>query len=241
MAIRFAHLRFMLRNQLPTNLNVIFIENGSFMSDELKHYYLQAMGIDLWKLRQSNSCQKDLSSLAKEVASCTRCPLHKTRTQTVFYRGDEKAKLMIIGEAPGFYEDQQGLPFVGKAGGLLNQMLQSVEMAEKDVYIANVLKCRPPNNRDPHLDEIAQCSSFLVRQIELIKPYLILALGRFAGQFLLNKPLSLKQLRNTIHYYNDIPFIVSYHPAYLLRNPADKKKTYTDLLTVKKLLTEKMS
>ncbi|ARB93716.1 uracil-DNA glycosylase [Legionella longbeachae] len=211
------------------------------MPDELKHYYLQIMGIDLWKLRQSNSCQKDLSSLAKEVSSCTRCPLHKTRTQTVFYRGHEKAKLMIVGEAPGFYEDQQGLPFVGKAGGLLNQMLRSIEMVEKDVYIANVLKCRPPDNRDPHLDEIAQCSSFLVRQIELVKPHLILALGRFAGQFLLNKPLSLKQLRNTIHHYNNIPFIVSYHPAYLLRNPSDKKKTYIDLLTVKKLLAEKMS
>lgn len=207
------------------------------MSDELNHYYLQTMGTDLWVLRQPNSCEKDLSLLEKEVASCTRCPLHKTRTQTVFYRGDAKARLMIIGEAPGFYEDQQGMPFVGRAGGLLNQMLQSIDLIEKDVYIANVLKCRPPNNRDPHLDEIVQCSSFLARQIELIQPHLILALGRFAGQFLLNKPLSLKQLRNQIHHYNHVPFIVSYHPAYLLRNPADKKKTYLDLLTVKKLLS----
>lgn len=211
------------------------------MSDELNCYYLQTMGIDLWTLRRSHSCEKDLSALAKEVAACTRCSLHKTRTQTVFNRGHATAKLMIIGEAPGFYEDQQGLPFVGKAGGLLNQMLQSIEMIEKDFYIANVLKCRPPNNRDPHLDEIVQCSSFLARQIELVKPQLILALGRFAGQFLLNKPLPLKQLRNTIHHYNKVPFVVSYHPAYLLRNPADKKKAYLDLLTVKKLLSEKVA
>ncbi|AWN74993.1 uracil-DNA glycosylase [Legionella anisa] len=212
------------------------------MSDALSRYYLQVMGIELWELRQPHSsCEQDLSALAKEVAACTRCSLHKTRTQTVFFRGSTKAKLMIIGEAPGFYEDKQGLPFVGKAGSLLNQMLQSIEIVEEDVYIANVLKCRPPNNRDPQLDEIAQCSSYLSRQIELIQPHLILALGRFAGQFLLNKPLPLKQLRNTLHHYNNIPFMVSYHPAYLLRNPADKKKAYLDLLAAKKLLVEKNS
>ncbi|WP_131795006.1 uracil-DNA glycosylase [Fluoribacter gormanii] len=209
------------------------------MSDTLNRYYLQAMGIDLWVLRKPNpSGGQDLSALAQEVAACTRCALHKTRTQTVFFRGSPQAKLMIIGEAPGFYEDQQGQPFVGKAGSLLNQMLQSIEMVEEDVYIANVLKCRPPNNRDPQADEIAQCSSYLARQIELVQPHLILALGRFAGQFLLNKPLPLKQLRNTLHHYHNIPFIVSYHPAYLLRNPADKKKAYFDLVTAKKLLIE---
>ncbi|MCW8408150.1 uracil-DNA glycosylase [Legionella sp. PATHC035] len=207
------------------------------MSDPLNRYYLQAMGIDLWELRRAHpSCEQGLSALAKEVAACTRCSLHKTRTQTVFFRGSPNAKLMIIGEAPGFYEDQQGLPFVGKAGNLLNQMLHSIEMQEHDVYIANVLKCRPPDNRDPQIEEITQCSSYLARQIELIQPHLILALGRFAGQFLLNQPLPLKQLRNTLHHYNNIPFIVSYHPAYLLRNPADKKKAYRDLLTVKQLL-----
>jgi uracil-DNA glycosylase len=184
------------------------------------------------------SCQVSLSALEKEVAACTRCPLHKTRKQTVFFRGNPQAKLMIIGEAPGFYEDQQGKPFVGKAGGLLNQMMQSIEMFEEHFYIANVLKCRPPNNRDPQVDEIAECSSYLARQIELINPRLILALGRFAGQFLLNKPLPLKQLRYVIHYYNKTPFMVSYHPAYLLRNPADKKKTYSDLLAVKKFLEQ---
>ena len=209
------------------------------MSDLLNHYYLQTMGIDVWLQRQVNpGCGKQLSALAGEVASCTRCALHKTRKQTVFSRGNPQAKLMIIGEAPGFYEDQQGLPFVGKAGGLLNQMISSIDMSEEDVYIANVLKCRPPDNRDPDFEEIAQCSAYLARQIELIEPRLILALGRFAGQFLLNKPLPLKQLRNELHYYKEIPFLVSYHPAYLLRNPKDKKKAFVDLLAVRRFLAE---
>ncbi|USQ13338.1 uracil-DNA glycosylase [Legionella lytica] len=182
------------------------------------------------------SCEALLSALAKEVAGCTRCPLHKTRKQTVFFRGSPQAKLMIIGEAPGFYEDQQGKPFVGKAGGLLNQMMHSVSLSENDFYIANVLKCRPPNNRDPQLEEIKQCSTYLEQQIDLIQPELILALGRFAGQFLLNKPVALNQLRNKIHYYKKIPFMVSYHPAYLLRRPVDKKKTYADLLAVRRFL-----
>ncbi|KTD31349.1 uracil-DNA glycosylase [Legionella israelensis] len=207
------------------------------MSEALTHYYLQAMGIDVWMERQPVlSCEKHLSALATEVASCTRCSLHKARRQTVFSRGNPKAKLMIIGEAPGFYEDQQGKPFVGKAGILLNKMLQSIGMTEDDFYIANVLKCRPPNNRDPDMEEISQCSPFLICQIQLVKPRLILALGRFAGQFLLDKPLPLKQLRNHLHHYEEIPFMVSYHPAYLLRNPADKKKAYIDLLAVKDFL-----
>ncbi|MGT2989296.1 uracil-DNA glycosylase [Legionella pneumophila] len=209
------------------------------MPDVLNNYYLQTMGIEVWVMRKSTpSCEKHLAALADEVASCVRCSLHKTRTQTVFSRGNPKAKLMIIGEAPGFYEDQKGQPFVGKAGFLLNKMIRSIEMTENDVYIANVLKCRPPNNRDPALEEISQCSSFLTRQIKLIKPHLILALGRFAGRFLLDKPLPLKQLRNHIHYYDNTPFIVSYHPAYLLRNPSDKKKAYIDWLAVKNFLVD---
>ncbi|KTC78318.1 uracil-DNA glycosylase [Legionella brunensis] len=204
------------------------------------NYYLQTMGIDVWVKREANvSCEKQLAKLTQEVASCSGCLLHKTRTQTVFSRGNPLAKLMIIGEAPGFYEDKQGLPFVGKAGMLLNQMLQSIGFTEQDVYIANVLKCRPPDNRDPKPEEISQCSSYLARQIELINPHLILALGRFAGQFLVNKPLPLNQLRQRIHTYKNTPFIVSYHPAYLLRNPLDKKKAYDDLLAVRNFLVDK--
>lgn len=209
------------------------------MSDALNHYYLQNMGIDLWVERQTtSSCAQQLTALAEEVASCIRCPLHKTRSKTVFSRGNANAKLMIIGEAPGFYEDKQGLPFVGKAGSLLNQMLQSIGMGEEDVYIANVLKCRPPDNRDPAVEEIIQCSSYLAQQIDFIKPGLILALGRFAGQFLANESLPLNRLRHQVRNYKSTPFMVSYHPAYLLRNPSDKKKAYVDLRDVKKFLTE---
>lgn len=210
------------------------------MSSALNNYYLQSIGVDVWVTRKKEvSCANQILQLQQEVSSCERCVLHKTRSQTVFARGNPSAKLMIIGEAPGFYEDKQGLPFVGKAGMLLNQMLQSIGFTEEDVYIANVLKCRPPENRDPRLEEISQCSSYLGKQIELIQPLLILALGRFAGQFLVNKLLPLNQLRQQIHRYRETPFIVSYHPAYLLRNPSDKKKAYADLLTAKKFLLEK--
>jgi len=216
-----------------------YLQSQSNGPEELARYYLQTMGIETWVMRKpSPSCENHLRILAQEVAGCSRCPLHKTRAQTVFSRGNPKAKLMIIGEAPGFYEDQQGLPFVGKAGNLLNQMLQSVGMNENDVYIANVLKCRPPNNRDPAIEEIEQCSSYLAQQIDYISPTLILALGRFAGQFLLKKQLPLNKLRKALHRYNGIPFMVSYHPAYLLRNPIDKRKAFEDLTKLKQILME---
>ena len=210
------------------------------MSKPLTQYYLQTMGIENWVVRSApTNCEKPLAKLAEEVASCQACPLHKTRSQTVFSRGNSQAKLMIIGEAPGFYEDQQGLPFVGEAGILLNQMMQSVGIEDEDVYITNVLKCRTPDNRDPTAEEIKECSGFLEQQIDLIEPFLLLALGRFAGQFLRNKPDSLSQLRIGVHHYKNILLKVSYHPAYLLRNPKDKKLAYADMLTVKQLLLEK--
>ena len=206
------------------------------MSHDLRQYYLQQMGIETWALRARRTYKQDLSQLATEVSTCVRCPLHKTRTQTVFARGNVNAQLMIIGEAPGFYEDQQGLPFVGKAGQLLNKMLSSIGLSENDVYIANVLKCRPANNRDPAPEEISECYGYLSQQIALVAPKLILAVGRFAGQFLLNATYPLSNMRNQIHTYQGTPVLVSYHPAYLLRNLADKKNAYKDLLVVKRLL-----
>lgn len=189
-------------------------------------------------MRKNNApTPQNLDTLAKTVSTCTACPLHKTRTQTVFSRGNSNAKLMIIGEAPGFYEDKEGLPFVGKAGQLLDKMLQSINLSENEAYIANVLKCRPPDNRDPREEEISACSSFLKTQIELIQPKLIMALGRFAGQFLLNKPDTLAAMRASLHEYQSIPVIVTYHPAYLLRNPKDKKKAYIDLLRAQSYLS----
>lgn len=207
----------------------------------LHPYYLQAMGIETWVAREKatqDTLPNHLNLLQEKVSNCNKCPLHKTRTQTVFARGNEKASLMLIGEAPGFYEDKQGLPFVGKAGQLLNQMMEAIGLSENDIYIANVLKCRPPENRDPLPEEIVHCSSYLKEQIDYVKPQLILALGRFAGQFLMNQMVPLKDLRNKIHSFQSIPFIVTYHPAYLLRNPQDKKKAYSDLLFAKQNLKD---
>jgi uracil-DNA glycosylase family 4 len=207
------------------------------MNESLRLYYLQQLGITPWKLREAPAIDP-LQLLANEVAACTRCPLHKARTQTVFSRGNVQAKLMIIGEAPGFYEDQQGKPFVGKAGGLLNRMLKSIGLSEEDVYIANIIKCRPPNNRDPESEEIAQCSGYLTQQIKLVDPQLILAVGRFAAQFLIGGQMPLNKMRGKLHRYEERSVIVSYHPAYLLRNPADKKKAFIDLLHVQRLCAD---
>jgi uracil-DNA glycosylase len=208
------------------------------MPNAINQYYLQQMGVQLWTERHRHSGASKLLQLERAVSNCESCSLHQSRSKTVFARGNPDAPLMIIGEAPGFYEDEQGLPFVGKAGALLNQMLHSIGLAEKDVYIANVLKCRPPDDRDPGADEMAQCGKYLSRQIGLVAPKLLLGLGQFAGQFLAGNTLPLKQLRSTLHYYQDTPCLVSYHPAYLLRSPSDKKKAFEDLLQIKKQLSE---
>lgn len=178
-------------------------------------------------------------TLQQTVSQCTACSLHETRTQTVFGVGSISADLMIIGEAPGFYEDQQGEPFVGRAGQLLNAMLNAIQLSRQDVFIANILKCRPPNNRDPLPDEVALCTRFLDQQIEFIKPKVILAVGRIAAHYLLKKKSSLESLRQQIFDYghHQIPLIVTYHPAYLLRNPSDKRKAYLDLQFTKQTLS----
>jgi uracil-DNA glycosylase family 4 len=178
-----------------------------------------------------------LDELAKSVHHCERCRLCKTRSQTVFGRGNTQARWLLIGEAPGEQEDRQGEPFVGRAGHLLDNMLAATHLScEQDVYIANVLKCRPPSNRNPAGDEIAACQDYLRQQIALIKPEVILALGRFAAQTLLNSELSISRLRGKVHQYQGTPLIVSYHPAYLLRNPSDKARAWEDLQLAKKIL-----
>lgn len=209
------------------------------MLSDMQQYYLHQMNIEVWTLRDKKGASTIslLTQLENQVAHCQRCPLHQTRTQTVFARGNTQAKLMIIGEAPGFYEDKQGLPFVGKAGFLLNNMLQSVGIDPDEVYIANVLKCRPPQNRDPQPEEITQCRDFLSEQIKLVQPKLILAVGRFAGQLLSQSTAPMYKLRQRTHEYQAIPVIVSFHPAYLLRNPKDKKLAYADLLLVRQKIT----
>lgn len=170
-------------------------------------------------------------ALEAAVAQCTACRLHGTRTQTVFGVGNRDADWMIIGEGPGYEEDKRGEPFVGPAGKLLNAMLQATGRAREDVYIANVVKCRPPENRNPQPDEAAHCEPFLARQIALIRPKLILAVGKVAANNLLGTEASLARLRGKVHRHPkfDVPIVVTYHPAYLLRQPQDKRKSWMDL------------
>ena len=177
--------------------------------------------------------------LRTAVQSCTRCAISKTRTQTVFGAGNQQAAWMIIGEAPGAEEDRQGEPFVGKAGQLLNNMLLAIGMPRETVYIANVLKCRPPNNRDPQADEAANCRGYLERQIALVNPALILVVGRIAAQNLLQTSAPLARLRGQEHRapVSGTPVVVTYHPAYLLRQPSDKRKAWQDLLFAREVFT----
>ena len=174
----------------------------------------------------------DWEGLEARVAGCTLCELHQSRTQTVFGVGNRAADWLVIGEAPGADEDRQGEPFVGRAGQLLNEMLRAVGMSREQVYIANILKCRPPRNRDPRPEEEAACTPYLYRQIELTQPKLILALGRIAAQRLLGTDASLSRLRGSVHTHaaTATSVVVTYHPAYLLRSPAEKRKAWQDLL-----------
>jgi uracil-DNA glycosylase len=171
------------------------------------------------------------AELRAAVAACTRCPLSATRTQTVFGVGSLEAEWLIVGEAPGAEEDRQGEPFVGRAGQLLNAMLRAIGLAREQVFIANVLKCRPPHNRDPAPLEAAQCLPYLERQIALLKPRIMLAVGRISAQNLLKTDVSLGRLRGQVHHFgaSRVPLVVTYHPAYLLRAPAEKRKAWEDL------------
>jgi len=174
----------------------------------------------------------DLYSMTKD---CLKCPLGATRTHFVFGVGNPHADVMFIGEAPGFDEDMQGEPFVGRAGQLLNKILEAVHLRREDVYIANILKCRPPGNRDPLLSEMETCSPYLLKQIELIRPKIIIALGRIAAQALLHTNESLTELREKVYDFNGIKVLVTYHPAALLRNPGWKRPAWEDMKKFRKL------
>lgn len=212
------------------------------MGSEPRMQYLQAMGIDLWRLRAPDIDTRGIvgdtapniewDALQQQVADCTRCDLHRTRTQTVFGVGNRAADWLVIGEAPGAEEDKRGEPFVGRAGQLLDNMLAAIDLDRtRNVYIANILKCRPPDNRDPQANEVACCEPYLQRQIALLQPRLILAVGRIAAQNLLKTDTPLARLRGRVHRYGErqTPLIVTYHPAYLLRTPGDKRKAWEDL------------
>lgn len=180
---------------------------------------------------------EELAALKKEVSICTQCELHQTRTQTVFGVGNPQADWLVVGEAPGADEDRQGEPFVGRAGQLLNSMLLAMGLQREQVFIANILKCRPPNNRDPKPEEVIACESYLRQQIELIKPKIILAVGRIAAQNLLKVDTPIGKMRGNRYQYpnSELPVIVTYHPAYLLRSPREKRKVWEDLKSAMQL------
>lgn len=176
--------------------------------------------------------------LEARVRVCTACALHKSRTQTVFGVGNRDADWMVIGEAPGEQEDLQGEPFVGRAGQLLTEMLFAMGYARSQVYIANILKCRPPGNRDPQSDEVSACENYLKQQIAWVKPRIILAVGRVAAQNLLKTTTPIGKLRGYVHSYADTPLVVTYHPAYLLRSPLEKRRAWDDLCLAAKVYRE---
>ena len=224
------------------------------MISTLRREYLAAMGLQSWVVRKPAAASLEIlapaaaasiqtagaahreatfdwTQLSERVAACTRCGLSATRTQTVFGAGDLQAQWLIVGEAPGGDEDRVGEPFVGRAGQLLNAMLCAIGLAREEVYVANTLKCRPPNNRDPKPSETAECFPFLERQIELLKPKIMLVVGCIAAHTLLRTDEPLSRLRQRVHLFgaSRVPLIVTYHPAYLLRTPSDKRKAWDDL------------
>jgi len=203
---------------------------------------LVEMGLGpVWRLKNAPApdvkAEAGWIELKQQVPACTACGLHKSRTQTVFGVGDEHAEWMLVGEAPGAEEDRLGEPFVGQAGKLLDGMLAAIDLKrDENVYIANVLKCRPPGNRNPEPGEVEHCTPFLKRQIALIRPKLIIAMGRFAAQTLLSSDASIASMRGKVHRYEGVPLIVTYHPAYLLRTLPDKAKAWEDLLFARRTM-----
>jgi len=178
-----------------------------------------------------------LNKVREELGDCQRCPLAKTRTNLVFGAGDPDAQLMFVGEAPGRDEDREGIPFIGRAGQLLTKIIQAINMTRNQVYIANILKCRPPNNRNPEAEEIEKCYPFLQQQIKVIQPRIICALGAFAAQTLLQTKTPIGRLRGRGHPFNKHSLVVpTYHPAFLLRNPNKKRDVWEDMQLVMKLL-----
>jgi DNA polymerase len=186
-----------------------------------------------------NNPAEALVAIRADIGDCTRCKLHMLgRKQIVFGVGNPEADLMFVGEAPGADEDEQGMPFVGRAGQLLTKIIEAIELRREDVYIANIIKCRPPQNRNPEPDEVASCEPFLFRQIDAIKPRVIVALGKYAAQTLLRTETPLSRLRGRQFDYRGAKLIPTFHPAYLLRNPSSKREVWEDMKLVKRLLTE---
>jgi len=212
-------------------------ENVNEMIGNLKSYleYLKGIGVGFLPISEGDPEKATqvpivtLDEVRKELGDCKRCKLHRTRRTIVFGEGNEKASLMVIGEGPGYDEDIQGRPFVGKAGQLLTKILQSINLAREEVYITNIVKCRPPQNRNPEPDEIQSCSPFLMKQINVIQPKIICALGSFSAQTLLKTETKITTLRGKIYDLAGITVIPTFHPAFLLRNPERKREVWEDM------------
>ncbi len=208
--------------------------------------YLNEMGVETFWYRANHKKPladpsiPNLTSLQDIVSKCTKCELHKTRNKTVFGDGSKSAKILFIGEAPGKDEDIEGKPFVGRAGKLLNEILASINLERKDVYIANTIKCRPPSNRNPSLEEVNSCADYLDKQIKFINPKIIVLLGKVAADRIIKNENPMAELRKKTFFleYKNIPIIVFYHPAYLLRSPVEKRKAWEDLIYLKSVLKE---
>jgi DNA polymerase len=219
-------------------------ENINELISNLKTYleYLKGMGIvslpasEMKADEPGQSNMITLEDVRKELGDCKRCKLHRGRKTIVFGEGNEKATLMLIGEGPGYDEDVQGRPFVGKAGQLLTKILQSINLPREEVYIANIIKCRPPQNRNPEPDEIQSCHPFLIKQIEAIQPKIICALGTFSAQTLLKTDTKISALRGKLFDLEGIKVIPTYHPAFLLRNPDKKREVWEDMKKIVELL-----
>jgi DNA polymerase len=200
-----------------------------------KNYLKQQVELGEEEIFKTKKNSEDpLKNFYKKIRDCHKCPLHKSRTNFVFGKGNPNSKIMFIGEAPGREEDLKGEPFVGAAGQLLDKILTAIKFQREDIYITNVLKCRPPENRDPLPEEMEKCEPYLLKQIEIINPKLICALGRISAQALLKTKLPLNKLRGRFHDYNGIKLLVTYHPAALLRYPQYKKETWEDVQLLKK-------
>jgi len=218
---------------------------------DMKSYleYLKLIGIEALPLFETKAAEllsnhslhapsvETLEEIRGELGECHRCKLHRTRRTLVFGEGSEKAKLMFVGEGPGYDEDVQGRPFVGKAGQLLTKIIQSINLQREEVYITNIIKCRPPQNRNPEPDEIECCNPFLLKQINAIQPQIICALGTFAAQTLLKTDTKISALRGRFYELEGIKVIPTYHPAYLLRNPERKREVWEDM----KMISEKIN
>ncbi len=222
------------------------------LNEQQRRAYLEAIGIDVWVPRVEAEAEVevhddapvnaaddlDWNALRATVAGCTRCSLHQTRTQTVFGVGDPNADWMFIGEAPGAEEDRRGEPFVGRSGRLLDQMLAAIGQSRQSVFITNIIKCRPPNNRDPKPEEASACRAYLERQIEIVNPRIIIAVGKIAAQNLLGTDSPVGRMRGKRHSFGNVPLVVTYHPAYLLRSPSQKRKSWDDLCLARDIVRE---